>query len=54
MGEKPSPSSEDFSLSVDAAAKIQGVKERLGWSFHLTPQALGPLDPKPSALAEGC
>jgi hypothetical protein len=42
MGEKPSPSDEDFSLIVDAAARIQGVKgygfkHRLGWSFHLTP-----------------
>jgi len=26
MGEKPSPLSEDFSLIVDTAARIQGVK----------------------------
>ena len=37
----------------DAAARIQGFKQRLGWSFHSTPRTLGSLDPKPSALAEG-
>jgi len=61
MGEKPSALGEDFSLFFDAAARvqgfkdsrIQGFKERLGWSFHLTPRTLGFLDPKPSALTEG-
>jgi len=54
MGEKPSPLDENFSLFVDAAARIQGFKQWLGWSFHLTPRTLESLDPKPSALAEGC
>ena len=57
MGGKPSPLGEDFSLFVDAATKIEGFKgsgfkQRLGWSFHLTPRTLGSLDPKPSAFAE--
>ena len=54
MGEKPSLLGENFSLIVVAAARIQGFEQRLGWYFHLTPRTLGSLDPKPSALAEGC
>ena len=53
MGENPPALGEDLSLFVDAAARIQGFKQRLKWTFHLTPRTLGSLDPKPSALAEG-
>ena len=61
MGEKPSPSDENFNLSVDTAARIQEVKgsriqATAGMVFSLdpsTPRPLGSLDPKPSALAEG-
>jgi hypothetical protein len=53
MGEKTLALGEDFSLFVDAAARIQGFKQRLEWTFHLTPRTLGSLDPKPPALAEG-
>ena len=50
MGEKSSSSGEDFSLFVDAAARVQGK----AWMvFSLTPRTLGSLDPKTSALAEG-
>jgi len=51
MGEKPSLLGEDFSLIVDAAARIQAK----AWMvFSFAPRTLGSLDPKPSALAEGC
>jgi len=37
MGEKPSPLGEDFSLIVDAAAWIQGVKgSSKGWDGLFT------------------
>jgi hypothetical protein len=53
VGEKSSLLGGDFSLSVDVASRSQGFKERLGWSFHLTPGTLESLNPKPSVLAEG-
>ena len=53
MGEKPSPLGEDFSLMVDVASRIQGAQgpriQGKTWMVF----SLGPLDPKPSALAEG-
>jgi hypothetical protein len=59
MGEKPLPLGEDFSLKFDVGqgfkgSRVQGFKQRLGRSFHLTLGGpLEPLNPKPSALAEG-
>ena len=47
MGEKPSPSGEDFSLFVDAAARVQGRKAWMVFSLDpsnpwiLGPQAFG-------------
>jgi len=58
MGEKPSPLGEDFSLIVDAAAWIQGVKDSSKgldglFTWPLEPSNPWILGPKPSALAEG-
>jgi len=53
MGEKPSPLGEDFSLMVDVASRIQRVQGPSIQGKACMVFLLGPLNPKPSALAEG-
>jgi hypothetical protein len=53
MGEKPSPLGKDFSLIVDVASRIQGVQGPRKGLDGLFTWPFEPLNPKPSALAEG-
>jgi hypothetical protein len=55
MGENPSPSGEDFSLSVSDIEGFQGsrIQGKDWFFFSLDPLTPRILEPKPSALAEG-